>query len=182
MGGRAFAVRLPHAVFPRLPTEAYEAQKRALLPRIQALYRLAAVPAEAPGKRDHGDLDILTACPLRGDAASTLAEANAALGAEEMITSSATTNFAVPLPAFSSSVDEVRSYLQVDVIVCSDESDFERVLFHHSYGDVGLILGTVATGVGLHFGTKGLRVRHICRRCIAHPLKFRMADGYSRAH
>jgi hypothetical protein len=160
MGGRAFAQKIPRAVFPRLNSAAYDAQKRAILPRIQALYRLATVPAEAPGKCDHGDLDILVAHPIHGD--ETLGMVGAAIGAKDCILQpgNRTSNFAVPLQLAASPLagDDSLTHFQVDVHVCDNQGEYERILFHHSYGDVGLIVGVIASGVGLHFGTKGLRV------------------------
>ncbi|KAG6900338.1 hypothetical protein C0993_012295 [Termitomyces sp. T159_Od127] len=50
-------------------------------------------------------------------------------------------------------------YYQVDVNVCSDKAEFERMVFYHSYGDLGMIMGLLARNVGLTLGEKGLKVR-----------------------
>jgi hypothetical protein len=47
---------------------------------------------------------------------------------------------------------------QVDVHVCSDKAEWERIHFFHGYGDLGMILGLVARNKGLALGSKGLKV------------------------
>jgi hypothetical protein len=47
---------------------------------------------------------------------------------------------------------------QVDVNVCTDRAEWERVVFFHGYGDLGMILGLIAKNAGLALGEKGLKV------------------------
>lgn len=47
---------------------------------------------------------------------------------------------------------------QVDVHVCMDKDEWDRIMFYHSYGDLGMILGVVSRNVGLYLGSKGLKV------------------------
>lgn len=47
---------------------------------------------------------------------------------------------------------------QVDVNVCADRAEWERIVFFHGYGDLGMILGLIAKNVGLALGEKGLKV------------------------
>lgn len=54
-------------------------------------------------------------------------------------------------------------YFQVDVHVCTDKDEWDRIMFCHSYGDLGMILGLIARNVGLSLGSKGLKV------CPPHP-------------
>jgi hypothetical protein len=168
MGGKAFSALLPHAVFPRLPTAQYKAQQRLLLPRVQAFFRKTAVPVEAPEKTDHGDLDILVLDTLKPDERGDydFDGLRQALGAEFIIraTGNRTSNFAVPLPRdygvdINAEAVAVHKYFQVDLHVCEFESEFERIKFFHSYGDMGMLLGLVGKGAGLPTGAKGLHVR-----------------------
>jgi hypothetical protein len=64
----------------------------------------------------------------------------------------------VRLPSFSNYLNFL---LQVDVHVCSDKSEYDRISFFHSYGDMGMILGLIARNSGLALGLKGLKVRPI---------------------
>lgn len=50
-------------------------------------------------------------------------------------------------------------YVQVDVHLCSDAEDFDRVVFFHGYGDLGMIMAALCRSVGLQLGSKGLKVR-----------------------
>lgn len=47
---------------------------------------------------------------------------------------------------------------KVDVHVCEDKTELDRVVFFNSYGDLGMILGLLAANVGLKLGSKGLKV------------------------
>lgn len=148
MGGKAFHQDLPPESLPRLSPLAYNTLKSHLLPRIDALYALVGVPAEAPEKADYGDLDFVVANP-HGDV--THEQIKEALGAVLVKESEVTSNYAVPL-------DDGSKYCQVDVHVCSDAEDWERVMFFHSYGDLGMIIGAIVRRSGMSAGTKGLRV------------------------
>ncbi|KAF8073591.1 hypothetical protein FPV67DRAFT_1376021, partial [Lyophyllum atratum] len=48
--------------------------------------------------------------------------------------------------------------LKVDVNVCADKAEFERIVFYHAYGDLGMIMGLVGRNAGLRLGEKGLRI------------------------
>jgi hypothetical protein len=162
MGGNAFLQLLPTAIFPRLPPKVYDALKARLFPRIQALYSLVAVPAEAPEKRDYGDLDFVVYGPSNIDGSNgRLACPDAvkeAIGATHFIRGM-TSNFSVPISAEDWDRREgEQRYCQVDVHVCDDEADWERVVFFHGYGDLGMMLGLMAKHNGFSLGTKGLRV------------------------
>jgi hypothetical protein len=159
MGGKAFAASLLNARFPRLPTAIYENHKKRLLPVVQRYFRDVGVPVEAPEKVDHGDLDFLAHGPLAPDEKGDVdfESLQNALGAKVCIPmrGNRTSHFAVPFVDEGMTGDD---YLQVDVHVCEDEAEFKRILFFHSYGDMGMLMGLVAKGVGLHMGTKGLEV------------------------
>jgi hypothetical protein len=163
MGGSAFLQLLPTAAFPRLPPEVYYSLKPRLLLRIQNLYTHVAVPAEAPEKSDYGDLDFVVYGPRNiGGSNERLAgpkDVQEAISATHCIQGT-TSNFSVPIPEEEWEREEHEErYCQVDVHVCEDKGDWERVVFFHGYGDLGMILGLMARHNGFSLGTKGLKVK-----------------------
>lgn len=52
----------------------------------------------------------------------------------------------------------IGAFLQVDIHACADIDEFERIVYFHSYGDLGMIQGLVARNVGLVLGVNGLKV------------------------
>jgi len=74
-----------------------------------------------------------------------------------------TSNFAIPITQewieHGGSVDEdVQIYCQVDIHVCADEDEWDRIVFFHAFGDLGMILGLISRNCGFSLGTKGLKV------------------------
>ena len=55
-------------------------------------------------------------------------------------------------------VSNLTPCFQIDVHVCTDKEEWDRIMFYHSYGDLGMILGLVGKNAGLSFGAKGLKV------------------------
>ena len=179
MGGNAFSEHLPTAVFPRMPPAFYNSLKARLIPRLEALYHLVVVPPEAPGKLDHGDLDIVVCQPKdikEGISLSecvTFAEIEQALGSVHSLPlpGDRTSNFAIPIQQdevqhFSFDQEAVKEgkadlaqlYIQIDLHFCEDvESWNSRILFQ-SYGELGMILGMLAKTVGLTWSVAGLKV------------------------
>ncbi|KAJ7847566.1 hypothetical protein B0H14DRAFT_2583460 [Mycena olivaceomarginata] len=47
---------------------------------------------------------------------------------------------------------------QINMHVCTDKAEWERIHFFHSNGDLGIILGLVAPNKGLALGSKGLKI------------------------
>jgi hypothetical protein len=155
MGGKAFDRLLPPTAFPRIPPTVYHAVKARILPRLQEFYELVGVPLEAPEKIDHGDLDFIVANATRDselDAPTTMDLVKAALGATESIHTNGnpTSNFAVPVTRgewaeFGHAAEEEQHrganedniFYQVDVHVCPDAAEWNRIIFFHSYGDLG---------------------------------------------
>jgi hypothetical protein len=182
MGGNAFSERLPTAVFPRMSPAFYNSLKARITPRLEALYHLVAVPPEAPGKLDYGDLDVMVCRPKdikEGVPLSecvTFAEIEQALGSAHSIPlpGDRTSNFAVPIqqdeaqhfPVAQEAIREgkldlVQFYVQIDLHFCEDlESWRSRILFQ-SYGELGMILGMLAKTVGLTWTVAGLKVRDL---------------------
>jgi hypothetical protein len=156
MGGNAFNQVLSPTAFPRIPPAVYHAVKARLLLRLQGIYEHVGVPFEAPEKTDHGDIDFLVTNALvdanHGESTSTLGQVTVALGATKFIhlDGNRTSNFAVPVTngewaAYGHAAEEERHraqnddqmYYQVDVHVCEDVAEWERIMFYHSYGDLG---------------------------------------------
>ena len=179
MGGNAFSEQLPTAVFPRMPQAFYNSLKARVVPRLEALYNLVAVPPEAPGKLDFGDLDIVVCQPknvkegIPLSECVTLAEIEQALGSAHSLPlpGDRTSNFAIPIQqdelqhfaidkqaVKEGSLDIGQLYLQVDIHFCEDVETWKSRILFHSYGELGMILGALARTVGLTWGASGLKV------------------------
>ncbi|KAJ6513416.1 hypothetical protein C8R45DRAFT_813034 [Mycena sanguinolenta] len=178
MGGSAFSAILPASAFPRIPPAVYRALKAHLTPRLQTLYSIVSTPYEAPEKTDHGDLDFLVCDPL--DNATTMEvphdDVQALLNAKYIVPmpGNRTSSYAVRIEhgewaalGHGSEEEEARRqakedgqdemFSQVDVHVCSDKAEWERIHFFHGYGDLGMIFGLIARNKGLALGSKGLK-------------------------
>ncbi|KAF7312354.1 hypothetical protein MIND_00248500 [Mycena indigotica] len=178
MGGKAFSATLPATSFPRIPPAIYYRHlKPRTTPKIKTLYSIVSTPAEAPLKASHGDLDLLVCEPLNSAEVSP-AEVQTLLGARFMVPEpgNRTSSYAVliepgewralghdaeenaaRLAAEAAGQPEI--YYQVDVHVCADKAEWERIHFFHGNGDTGMILGLLARNNGLTLGTKGLKAR-----------------------
>ncbi|KAF4948529.1 hypothetical protein FGADI_9593 [Fusarium gaditjirri] len=104
MGGKAFAHADPPLETPRIPHAAYLEAKNMVIRRLSEKFRWISVPIEAPGKKDHGDVDILV-CEMNGIdifKESVLDSISDALGAESRIieggASHFAAHFAIPWP------------------------------------------------------------------------------------
>ncbi|KAI6044804.1 hypothetical protein EDC04DRAFT_2639863 [Pisolithus marmoratus] len=170
MGGKAFSADLPSGSFPRLPSRLYEDLKGRLTPLLQTIYTLVEVPPEAPGKKDHGDIDFVVAQPIHDNEHVMAALIGQVLGAVKSVEmdGNRTSNYALELSqedcALLVSDDSQGSlpiqkiYLQVDVRVCLDAEEWELLKVMHGYGDLGIIIASIARCHGLILGTKGLKV------------------------
>lgn len=185
MGGNAFAAILGPSAFPRMPPAVYDALKRQMVPKLQELYLHVAVPLEAPEKTSHGDLDIVVAGPKIDVDFAAHEGADAAMNVPHVVVQEAigaryvnplqgnrTSNFAVPIarggwgPFDHAQEEDVARramegediFYQVDVNVCTDKEEFERRMFFHAYGDLGMIMGLIGRNAGLALGEKGLRI------------------------
>ncbi|KAJ6577218.1 hypothetical protein B0H19DRAFT_1217986 [Mycena capillaripes] len=180
MGGSAFSAILPASALLRIPPLVYRAVKARLTPRLQTLYSIVSTPYEAPEKADHGDLDFLVCEPLNGAAEVPYADVQTLLKAKHVVPfpGNRTSSYAVLIErgewapmGHASDEEEARrlaketddqeeTYYQVDVHVCSDKAEWERIQFFHGYGDLGMIMGLVARNKGLALGSKGLKIPH----------------------
>ncbi|KAJ7170574.1 hypothetical protein C8R43DRAFT_979893 [Mycena crocata] len=179
MGGSAFSAVLTASALPRMPPAVYRAVKARLAPRLESLYAVVSTPYEAPEKDDHGDLDFLVCEPRTTEIEVPYETVQAVLNAKHVVPmpGNRTSSYAVPVEigewgAFGHASDETTRrevaktddqhelYYQVDVHVCSDRAEWERIQFFHGYGDLGMIIGLVARNKGLALGSKGLKVPH----------------------
>ena len=189
MGGNAFSEQLPTAVFPRMSPAFYNSLKARITPRLEALYHLVAVPPEAPGKLDYGDLDVVVCQPKdikEGVPLSecvTFAEIEQALGSVHSLPlpGDRTSNFAIPIQQdevqhFPVSQEAIREgkldlaqlYIQVDLHFCEDLGSWESRILFQSYGELGMILGMLAKTVGLTWSVAGLKVSDLRVRVFAY--------------
>lgn len=159
MGGNAFNASHPDALFPRMQPSVYELAKTKIRDALIPLYEHVATPSEAPQKADHGDIDFIVCSPKLFVTHNRLEEA---LGAIWSIPKKGTSHFALPWDTIvgrhADGLPRLPEYIQVDVYICEDAAEFERVHFCHSYGDLAMILGLMARSLGLSFGTSGIKV------------------------
>ena len=151
MGGKAFLEKLPGVTFPRMDPPTYQLLKSRHFEQLRQKFRLVGVPREAPEKTSHGDIDYIVCSPL--DKSSSSEGLKNALGAVHCIPNNQTLNLAIPLHGGDAS-----TFYQVDINQCQDEDVWERTVFFHGYGDLGMIMALIARSNGLSLGLKGLKV------------------------
>lgn len=153
MGGQLFAVPgsggQPALNVPRIPTHQYNELKAKYHAIISEYYEKISTLVEAPGKEDHGDIDIMVAGPKMGITPEDLASR---LQAVRKHRNGPTCSFAVPLSKSEN------TYLQLDINLCHD-GQFEWEYFMNSYGDLWQILGILLRTLGLTANDHGLNLR-----------------------
>lgn len=169
MGGKAFK-DLGDDAFPRIPPVAYKALKEGLSERLRTLFEFVGTPAEAPEKTSHGDIDFIVADPRMN---SSCEQVKCVLNAQHAVLAEGyrTSNYALPF-------DEDGKFYQVDVHICKDRDEWDRIVFFHSYGDLGMILGMLARTNGLRLGTNGLKVV-APHEAEALPPAFQLSESFS---
>ncbi|EPQ54475.1 hypothetical protein GLOTRDRAFT_139061 [Gloeophyllum trabeum ATCC 11539] len=168
MGGKAFSQTLPPESFPRMSHATYDRLKSLYLHRLRDLYGVVEVPPEDPEKDDHGDLDYLVAFPRDG---LTPADVKDALGAVEIIfrEGNETSHYAIQ-------ADEDGHFVQIDVHACSGSDMLERILFYHSYGGIGMMLGRIAKSISMTLSISTLKISQSDpEEC--HPVSFKLSDN-----
>ncbi|KJA21192.1 hypothetical protein HYPSUDRAFT_88200 [Hypholoma sublateritium FD-334 SS-4] len=173
MGGNAFGTILPAAAFPRIPPSIYRALKQDMLAKMSEFYNRVGVPREAPEKVDYGDLDLLVTDPKSVYGSFVPHEViKQGIGAKYVnpMKGNRTSNYAVPIyhgqwTALPHGAEEQENrsvtedgeiYYQIDVHVCLDMKEYDRLNFFNSYGDLGMIMGLISRNGGLTLGAKGL--------------------------
>ncbi|KAJ7600533.1 hypothetical protein C8J56DRAFT_1073703 [Mycena floridula] len=162
MGGNAFNRTLPDSAFPRIPPIVYAALKSRLTRKLADIFTHVDVPAEAPEKVDHGDLDISVACPsfeLPGNPAEDLKTITQTVARVIGAYSTWMNGQLWDMETKKQSIDWKSGdiFYQVDVHVCSDKAELDNVVLFNSYGDLGMMLGLLAANAGLKLGSKGLK-------------------------
>lgn len=97
-----------------------------------------------------------------------------------------TSNFAIPITkewiaqggTLDKNVPQQEIYCQVDVHACTDEDEYERIVFLHGFGDLGMILGLIARNCGFSLGTKGLKVSLLLKTIVPWKIKCWFIDTY----
>jgi hypothetical protein len=167
MGGHAFRVLLgANAVFPRMTHDVYRKLRASCIEALEHQFHFVGVPPEDPEKPDFGDVDIMVFGPIAHKTPSS-EELRVALGAEHVITNGQSRNFALlaesspSRPRMTKAADygEPRHHHQVDLTILKTLPLFDSLIFHHSYGDLGLILTLLCKPYGLAYSQLGLKVR-----------------------
>ncbi|QUC15852.1 uncharacterized protein UV8b_00093 [Ustilaginoidea virens] len=169
MGGRAFASRDKPLFTPRMPPPVYQHVKARCHDILRQRYMCVASPIEAPGKQDHGDVDILVAWPWQQglDTARQLEHIAASLGATDVIAGGASTfNLAIPwppgLPGGGDDDDDETDpprHVQIDVRICATLEELQWILFKHAHGDLWSIVGSTIRPYGLTVDDAALWLR-----------------------
>ena len=169
MGGHAFQVLLgTKAVFPRMTPGVYRKLRASCMEALQQHFKFVGVPPEDPEKPDFGDLDIMAFDPIAHET-PTSEELRVVLSAEHVITTGQSHNFALlaegspsdPLTREAADYEGPLPlhYHQVDLTILRNRALWDSLIFHHSYGDLGLILTLLCKPYGLAYSQKGLKVR-----------------------
>lgn len=103
---------------------------------------------ELPGKKDFGDIDIMYLVDQNFNMENFIRKNINLDESWHITTSDKTTSFALNCNIFG-----LNQYFQIDLI---GVSSFEMPRFYFSYGDIGSIIGRIATYYGLKFGQNGL--------------------------
>ncbi|KAJ4295783.1 hypothetical protein N0V88_004485 [Collariella sp. IMI 366227] len=181
MGGSAFS-SLPDPPFtPRMPTEVYRHVLAACQVALREIFVCVATPIEGPGKKDHGDIDILVAVerrvafPQAADGSvqrkphELMAEVKRLLDAKYAIVhpTGTSANLGIPWPSdidhLSSTADENGKsnpkFIQVDVRICPTIDQVCWTLFKHAHGDLWNLLGSTIRPFGLTVDEEALWLR-----------------------
>lgn len=149
MGGSAFnSSKYGNLQTPRIPNHIYQRLLSEFKLTLSKFYSKVDSSIPAPGKRDHGDIDILVEAPLGSPPSSKGLQS--ILNATACIDSSPTANFAIW-------DDELAAYVQLDVHNCRPGGiDWE--CFHRAYGDLWNILGVMGKPYGISVNDTGVRI------------------------
>lgn len=150
MPGQLFATKLGQDAFPLRSSKEYIEINADIGGKLKALHRYAGVPAPAPEKPMHGDIDFAVCDPI-GTVSPAQIQRILGPGVQvEVEEGSRIAHYAVPVPD--------GKFIQVNVETCDNKPEFDGIMFFRSYGDLGMILGLLARAHGLSLGSKGLKV------------------------
>ncbi|KAF3053996.1 hypothetical protein E8E11_005288 [Didymella keratinophila] len=149
MGGKVFD-NLGLKV-PRMPPEVYQQMIAIIRPKLEQFFTRVAVPRDAPGKTDYGDIDFLVdGVRSQADDGSLWELVQDALGADHH-KHQGSHSYAIPHP------DIEGAQVQVDVEL--NPGDFDWTLFMKGDGDLLQILGIAHRPLGLTCTDQGLHIR-----------------------
>ena len=161
MGGNVFTdltvPRLPHDLYNKIRSQCHEV--------LIDFYEDVFTPAEAPSKRDHGDIDFMVARPKTMHKGKPVTHAEQeiakALNAVQVkkVSGSKTRHYAVPYPKSSEDEKNEELYAQVDVHVVPNPDFLAWELFLNSWGDLMQIIGVLNRPIGLTVNDRGIYVR-----------------------
>ena len=131
-----------------------------------ASFQFRGVPLEDPEKLDFGDVDIMAFDPIAHETPSSEG-LRVALGAEHVITNGQSRHFVLlaerpssgPRTTGAADCGGPRNYHQVDLTILNTRPLWGSLIFHHSYGDLGLILTLLCKPYGLAYSQGGFKVR-----------------------
>ncbi len=153
MGGSAFSQVGKHGEpvlnTPRLEPAKYIEVRDKYLTILTKFYEKVVAPFEAPGKKDHGDVDILVEGLRDNVEPKKLA---VSLGARRYFTNGRTTSYGIALS------EEDNTYFQLDIHLCRT-GFLEWECFMNNYGDLWQIVGMMQRNVGLTATDRGFHVR-----------------------
>ncbi|ETN38527.1 uncharacterized protein HMPREF1541_06562 [Cyphellophora europaea CBS 101466] len=178
MGGNAFR----DLETPRMPLHVYLAVRERLQNLLKQHFTYVATPLEAPGKKDHGDIDILLCGPITKFRPATDDSTNiealnyktediaAIIGAEHSrrIGTLDQWNFAIIWPEEVSdhpatpdqlgNTDASIRYIQVDIHILPTLQSFNWMSFMHAHGDLNMIITLTCRPKCLQISEKGFFV------------------------
>lgn len=145
-----------------MPPAIYEKVLAQVQAKLRTVYARAETPIEAPGKTDHGDVDVIVVAE-EGSAEPSHGSVAELLGAVDwfQVPKSSTTHYAVPWPedGDDDDIQERRRFVQVDVNQGVTVEDFQHTLFMHAHGDIGVILGAMLRRFGFVSTPSGFFIR-----------------------
>ena len=147
MGGGAFGAGASALFTPRMPPDIYRQVRANCHSALQKIFVYVATPIEGPGKKDHGDIDVLVAGERRtifpSGSGSTeprpphqlFVLVKDALKVDRLQVVGLEGNFAIPWPAQDQGPSAVSAgnehdksrHIQVDVRICNDIDDLNWV-------------------------------------------------------
>jgi hypothetical protein len=176
MGGLIFSSGPNSLYTPRMPPGVYYHMRDILHDTLRELYCHVASPTEAPGKADHGDIDIIVAGakdkgeitavdPSRSPERVALAAMAEAMGGKAVIfeKGQASAHVAVPWPSdfppVEDNIEGREQFIQVDIRLCASVEDINWRVFKHAHGDMWSILGSIIRPFGLTADEVNMSIR-----------------------
>lgn len=171
MGGKAFASLPNPPNIVRLPPATYQALCKRFKPILRKIFTQVFIPPEAPGKLDHGDVDVLIVNKVKDGAVSGIKEGKGInkeelskiLGARRCINGAGGWSFAVPVEDEQTDGKERNDgrgeeLFQLDINAVK-AGNWEWECMVNSYGDLWRIVGGFVTKFGLTVNNSGLSLR-----------------------